>query len=432
MLAPISEFRTTFPAALLACLLLVSLLSLIQLRRQLGPLERLKQGTRRIAQQDFGVELRVDSGDEFEDLAVSFNAMARRLSEQFESLATMIDIDRAILSALDLPAIANTVASRVRELYPCDAVVILVAAPDRSDVLQVFLSRNRAEASEVQEIHALSAEETRALSEHPEHRSFALDRECPRLLEPLRGAGSHLALLLQLFVKEQLAGAIACGHREPSSGGPNRVAFARQLAYQTAIALSGAFTLEQNRVLAYYDSLTELPNRLLFKERMYQALADARRHHREFAVGLLDLDGFKRINDTLGHDAGDRLLNQVAKRISNTLRSGSLARLGGDEFTILIRDLTSIEDPARVAQYVLEAFKRAFCLDGKDVFITASIGISVFPVDGTDLETLLRNADAAMYHAKDAGGDGYHFYTPSMHASALAHLTLENDLRGAL
>ena len=153
---------------------------------------------------------------------------------------------------------------------------------------------------------------------------------------------------------------------------------------------------------------------------------------RKFAVGLLDLDGFKRINDTLGHDAGDRLLKQVAERISWTLRSGSLARLGGDEFTILIRDLTSVEDPARVAQYVLETFQRPFCLDGQDVFITASIGIAVFPVDGTDLETLLRNADAAMYHAKDAGGNGYQFYTPSMHASALARLTLENDLRRAL
>jgi diguanylate cyclase (GGDEF)-like protein len=432
VLAPISKFRTTFPAALLACLLLVSLLSLVQLRRHLGPLERLKEGTRRIAQQDFEVELHVDSGDEFEDLAVSFNAMARRLSEQFESLATMIDIDRAILSALDLPAILNTVADRLRDVYPCDAVAVLVAAPDRADVLRVVLSQERARTSKIQEIPALSAEETRALSDNPEHRIFTLDDDCPRLLEPLRKAGSRLALLLPLFVKGQLAGAIACGHADPACRGPDGVAFARQLADQTAMALSSAFTLEENRVLAYYDSLTELPNRLLFKERVDQALADARRHHRKFAIGLLDLDGFKRINDTLGHDAGDRLLKQVAERISKTLRSGSLARLGGDEFTILMRDLTNIEDPARVAQHVLETFEKRFRLDGQEVFITASIGIAVFPVDGTDLETLLRNADAAMYHAKDAGGNGYQFYTSAMHVSALALLRLENDLRKGL
>jgi diguanylate cyclase (GGDEF)-like protein len=432
VLAPISEFRTTFPPALLACLLLVLLLSLVQLRRHLGPLQRLKEGTRRIAQQDFGVELRVDSGDEFEDLAVSFNAMARRLSEQFESLATMIDIDRAILTALDLPAIVNTVASRVRDVYPCDTVAILVAAPDRPDVLQVFLSREKAKTSQIQEIPAFSTEETRALSDDPEHRTFTLDDDCPRLLEPLRRAGNRLAVLLPLFVKGKLAGAIACGHREPASSETNRLAFARQLADQAALALSGAFTLEENRVLAYYDSLTELPNRLLFKERVGQALVDARRHRRNFAVGLLDLDGFKHINDTLGHDAGDRLLKQVAERISKTLRSGSLARLGGDEFTILIRDLTSVEDPARVAQHALETFRKPFRLGDQEVFIKASIGIAAFPVDGTDLETLLRNADAAMYHAKDAGGNGYQFYTSSMHTSALARLTLENDLRRAL
>jgi diguanylate cyclase (GGDEF)-like protein len=432
MLAPISEFRTTFTPALLVCLLLVSLLSLVQLRRRLGPLQHLKEGTRRIAQQDFGVELRVNSGDEFEELAASFNAMTRRLSGQFESLETLIDIDRAILTALDLPAIVNTVGARIRDVYPCDAVAIFVAAPERTDVLQIFLFRNRDGTSEIQEIPALSPRETRAISHPPQHRILALDDSCPRALEPLRRAGGRLALLLPLFVKGQPVGAIACGHGDPASGNPSRIAFARQLADQTAMALSSAFALEANRVLAYYDSLTKLPNRLLFKERVEQALVDARRRDREFSVGLLDLDGFKRINDTLGHDAGDLLLKQVAERISMTLRLGSLARLGGDEFTILVRDLTSVDGPARVAQDVLETFRKPFRLGSQDVFVTSSIGIAVFPIDGTDLDTLLRNADAAMYHAKDAGGNGYQFYTSSMHESALARLTLENDLRTAL
>jgi diguanylate cyclase (GGDEF)-like protein len=211
-----------------------------------------------------------------------------------------------------------------------------------------------------------------------------------------------------------------------------RIGFARQLASQAAMALFNAFTIAQNRVLAYYDALTSLPNRLLFKERTEQALVVAKRRGDRLAVCVLDLDDFKRVNDTLGHDAGDRLLKEVATRISGVLRSGTLARLGGDEFTILVREMESIEDPARVATKVLDELARPFGLPGREVFITGSIGIAVHPVDGDDLDTLMRNADAAMYHAKDDGGGAYHFYTPSMHATALERLTLEGDLRHAL
>ena len=201
----------------------------------------------------------------------------------------------------------------------------------------------------------------------------------------------------------------------------------------------------QIRLLAYYDGLTLLPNRRLFMEKLDLALENARRREGSLAVLFLDLDRFKQINDTLGHGAGDRLLQGVAERLRKCLRSSDavargeattvtddVARLGGDEFIVSITNIARGEDAARVARRVQEALEQPFKLDENEVFITASIGISLFPQDGNDLESLLKNADAAMYHAKDAGRSNYQFYSRSMNAAALQRLTLENKLRRAL
>jgi len=201
----------------------------------------------------------------------------------------------------------------------------------------------------------------------------------------------------------------------------------------------------QIRLLAYYDGLTLLPNRRLFMEKLDLALENARRREGSLAVLFLDLDRFKQINDTLGHGAGDRLLQGVAERLRKCLRSSDavargealnvtddVARLGGDEFIVSITNVTRGEDAARVARRLQESLERPFKLDENEVFVTASIGISLFPQDGTDLESLLKNADAAMYHAKDAGRSNYQFYSKSMNAAALQKLTLENKLRRAL
>ena len=201
----------------------------------------------------------------------------------------------------------------------------------------------------------------------------------------------------------------------------------------------------QIRLLAYYDGLTLLPNRRLFMEKLDLALENARRREGSLAVLFLDLDRFKQINDTLGHSAGDRLLQGVAERLRKCLRSSDavargeamnltddVARLGGDEFIVSITNIARGEDAARVARRVQEALEPPFKLDENEVFVTASIGISLFPQDGDDLESLLKNADSAMYHAKDAGRSNYQFYSKSMNAAALQKLTLENKLRRAL
>jgi diguanylate cyclase (GGDEF)-like protein len=185
--------------------------------------------------------------------------------------------------------------------------------------------------------------------------------------------------------------------------------------------------------LAYHDALTGLPNRPLFMDRLIVALAQATRANQKLAVFFLDLDRFKDINDSLGHSLGDALLKSCADRISRCVREGdTVARFGGDEFTLLIPKIDNIEDAAKIANKIIETLRIPFLIADRELFVTTSIGIAISPGDGRDPETLVRNADAAMYRAKDQGRDSCQLYAPAMNARALERLAMENMLRKAL
>jgi diguanylate cyclase (GGDEF)-like protein len=169
--------------------------------------------------------------------------------------------------------------------------------------------------------------------------------------------------------------------------------------------------------LAYHDALTDLPNRRLFEDRLTVALAQARRKKQMAAVICLDLDRFKVVNDTMGHAMGDQLLKSVAERLTGLIRdSDTVARMGGDEFTLLLPDVARAEDTAEVAERTLEALRQPWVLNGHEFCVTASIGIAMCPNDAEDAESLLRNADTAMYRAKDSGRDNYKLYNPTVDA----------------
>jgi diguanylate cyclase (GGDEF)-like protein len=191
---------------------------------------------------------------------------------------------------------------------------------------------------------------------------------------------------------------------------------------------------EMLRHQASHDILTGLPNRILFNERIFLALANAHRRGEMLAVVFIDLDRFKTINDTLGHAIGDQLLQNAASRLRDCLRKGdTLARWGSDEFTLLLPEISCAEDATKFAQRILDVFSAPFCFDEQELHITASIGIALAPYDGEDAETLLKNADTAMYYAKQQGKNNYQLYAaPTMKTKALEQLVLENNLYKAL
>lgn len=200
----------------------------------------------------------------------------------------------------------------------------------------------------------------------------------------------------------------------------------------------------QIRHLAYHDSLTGLPNRRMFLDYVERALSYARRHNKSFALLFLDLDNFKQVNDTLGHDAGDQLLREVAERLTTCIRAedyiargetdvgNTVARLGGDEFIILIPNISSSYQAAKVAERIVNALLKPIFLRQKAFYVGTSIGITVYPDDGADVDSLVKNADIAMYRAKQQGKGNYQHYTESMHQQMLEQLNLEQALRKAV
>jgi len=185
--------------------------------------------------------------------------------------------------------------------------------------------------------------------------------------------------------------------------------------------------------LAQHDSLTDLPNRIVLSDRLTQAISMAHRHQKKLAVLFLDVDRFKHVNDSLGHANGDRLLQSVAQRLLSCVRSSdTVSRQGGDEFVILLAEVAHAQDAAITADKILQAMRLPIFIDEQKIHITASIGIVAYPGDGTEVETLLKNADFAMYQAKDSGRDNFQFFKPAMNLRAIERQSLENDLRHAL
>ena len=238
------------------------------------------------------------------------------------------------------------------------------------------------------------------------------DTQAELRLQHKNGTWLWIEAFAQNLLHDSSVGAIIVNYRDITQ----RKATEKQLEYQ-----------------AYYDALTGLPNRLLFRDRVVNAIAQARRHRSGMAVLYLDLDHFKLVNDGLGHSIGDGLLSEVAARLQSSIRaSDTVSRLGGDEFTILLNDTSSSEAVFGVARKILQSIARRFRVESHELFITASIGISIFPTDGEDVEMLLKCADSAMYRAKELGRNQAQLFTSSMNERYVRRLALEQSLHHAV
>jgi diguanylate cyclase (GGDEF)-like protein/PAS domain S-box-containing protein len=243
----------------------------------------------------------------------------------------------------------------------------------------------------------------------------------------------HGAFCFPLLVGNQVLGVMEFFHRDVREPDPMLIHAAKSMGSQIGQYIARQQVEERVRHLAHYDELTGLPNRTMFNERLGHALAGAQRTEGSLVVLFIDLDRFKNINDTLGHDAGDHVLKEVAQRLRGCLRaSDTVGRLGGDEFVVLLEEPPRSLNAAIVAQKMLVALGKPFPVQSQEFHITASIGISSYPDDGTDMQTLMKNADIAMYRAKEQGKDNFQFYSAQINGHSIERLTLESSLRRAL
>ena len=432
---------------MLASTALVLVLSVDRIRRSLLPLRELQQGTRRIADRDFGSRVSIRSRDEFEELGASFNAMAAQLDRQFQALATAAEIDRAVLSATSASEIVATLLARLPDVYPCAAVSVTLMAPDGAKSLPSLI-HDYTDASRVHVRVDLRSDDVQELLDGPD--ATALDAGRGRPGPALRGTADGAGPPHVLRPSAPFPGPPGRRHR---AGGPGRgdgrcatrgcrsggSRTRRRWRWRTRGCWSrcGAWPT----TTASPACPTGSPTRSAWRTRWRTRAAPGRL----VAAFFIDLDHFSRINDTLGHEAGDQLLQQVAARLRSSCRERAdevgpatdaldpeVARLGGDEFTVIMPGLADPEDAGKLARRILSSLAHPFRIEGHEIFVNASIGIAVYPFDGKDLESLLMHADTAMYKAKEQGGNSYQAYSRSMNATALQRLTLENSLRRAL
>ncbi len=264
----------------------------------------------------------------------------------------------------------------------------------------------------------------------------------------VHAGGLGAALLIPVQMGDGVTAVLEFLAREPLEQDSRLLGALEQIAVQIGHAAQRVRASEHLRSLVYYDSLTGLPNRLFFQERLGLEVRSAGKSETSLALFFLDLDGFKSINDTLGHEAGDQLLASVASRLSRTVRvsdcvaraggtvlddeGGTLSRLGGDEFTVLLPGISNRDEAAKTGQRLLDAFRQPFRVGSRNIFSGVSIGIAFYPDDGEDMSSLLRNADAAMYHAKERGRNNFQFFKSALGDSGSRRLALEERLARAV
>jgi diguanylate cyclase (GGDEF)-like protein len=430
----LTRFRQIFPPIMVLALALAAWLAISQIRRQMQPLDLLEKRTRQLAGGDFSSRVEITGNDEFTSLAESFNRMSESLNHKFHLLQALGELDRAILAVSEMEVVIETMLRHVPLAVSCDGAAVVRF--DQEDGVRLW---------QVQGGAGLRPEVSKRYLEGVPKPAWAKDQpwfpvdlaslgsEC---LRPFAEQGTSQVLVFPARIGERFDSALLLAYRQLPQDTGEIVQAGRSLADRLTAAASNIAWEEKLYRQAHYDPLTDLPNRVLLRDRLEQAFLRAQRDGLAVAVMLVDLDDFKQINDSLGHSAGDILLVSLAARLKRLARgSDTVARLGGDEFIVLVPDLPPAEvvDIAdRIARKLSSEFARAIDVGGRRVSTSASIGIALYPDNGADMEDLLKHADAAMYESKRDQRGGYRFYSNRMNVAIGARFELAQELRVAL
>jgi len=319
-------------------------------------------------------------------------------------------------------------ASAIFDALSPDAVAYIDADPGNSElVVRALVAR------EATDLHP---EPIRCGNDHPilqvMESGRLMVRESAELPFPW-AREARRAALVPVRIDDQVCGVLCICCKRKAAFGSEEINFLQATSSVLSTALQRIQSEARLAYLAQFDPLTDLPNRALLADRFSQMIGQAKRRESLLAVLFIDLDEFKAVNDTLGHAGGDGLLKQIAMRLQSAVRTGdTVARISGDEFVIVLNELVRPEDAALIAQKIIDGLGMPVEVDGKEVFVTASVGIAAFPADGTDAETLIGAADAAMYRAKQAGRNVYQFFTAEINQRSRARVQLGSELRRAL
>jgi len=429
LLDPTGTFRTTFLPIAVLSVLLVLLVSLFEVRRILVPMHSVLDGMRRVAARDFGSPVPVTDGDEFGQMAESFNSMTAQLGLHFRTLSAFAEIDRTILTTVDIRQVADIALNCIHEISRIKVVSLGLLEADSPGCTKVYL---RADDGTT-----LRDELPRALDLSGADASLRKWSHSIRLPGPYRAMlhehGAKYLYLLPIARAGKVWGVVVLGHNEKTALSSEQALALAGVIDRLAVALSSVARDKQLHDQAHFDSLTGLPNRHYLMDMLAQQVTHARNDNSVLAVLYIDLDRFKRTNDTLGHAAGDVLLRHAAARIRRAVRDIDLvARLGGDEFTVVLTKLKDARDAGTVARTLIKALNEPFEIDGHEIYAGASIGISIFPKDGQSNADLLKKADTALYLAKDRGRGRHAYFEERMNADASARVTIDRELREAL
>jgi diguanylate cyclase (GGDEF)-like protein len=423
----IDAMQLAIPLTLLAALALAIWLATAQLRRYLGPLEVLTTATRRIADRDFKVSINIDTGDEFAQLGRDFNAMATNLRQQFSTLESVAEVDRLLLRAPSLENILDALLPRIASVLGAERISVLLLDSDSRHHGRAYDQWGDSVPRQVRRIALDSAifRETDA-----DLRPDIAARVKSLVFGPV---APELARLLPLRHGQEVSGFL-CLYWE-SADAAQRFDSGTALRFADRLSVAVANLSHEQKLLhqARYDGLTGLANRERFAEILREEIARARLRNTRSALLYVDLDEFKNINDSAGHEAGDAVLVEIAERLRTCIDSGdTVARLGGDEFAIAMAGNGDADRAYGLAQRVCQELRRPVTVGGLERRMSASVGIALIPDDGDTMDILLRNADIAMYQAKERGRNQVAAFDPGMLRQMTDRVTLEMELHHAL